>query len=77
MRFPLEAETCDLADRPQGIGIFDSYGYWASSNLGHITLPEDALPLGRKIAALANAAYEQGQEDAKRAMREALGLPDE
>ena len=81
MRFPLNAAVRSTAgDIPKPaepclmIGIFDDGGYWATFGHGSIELPGDMLDIGHKIAALANAAYAQGQEDAKSAMRGALGL---
>lgn len=80
--FPLKARRRSNAnDQPkptivqETVGIFDNRGYWANlSPLGVIELPVSFEPLAQKIAAMANAAYEQGQEDARAAIREALGI---
>lgn len=81
MRFPLNAAVrSNEHDQPKPakientIGVFDNYGYRASFGQGSIELPGDMLDVGLQIAALANEAYEQGKEDARREMREALGI---
>lgn len=81
MRFPLKAAVRSNAhDQPKPakventIGVFDNHGYWATFGKGSIELPADMLDVGQQIADLANASYEQGREDARCEMREALGL---
>lgn len=81
IRFPVKAAVRSNADdhpKPaipaNSIGIFDSYGYWASLGNGPLELPGDNLDLGNKIASMINAAYEHGLADAQKAMRDALGI---
>ena len=79
VRFPVQAKVrSQVGDSPPKdeleVGIFDAYGYWASFGRGGCAIPGDMLDLGNKIAAMLNAAYEQGRRDAKRDIREALRM---
>lgn len=56
------------------VGLFDASGFWSAVGGVHFELPLEYEPLMEKIARLANAAYEQGRQDARQTMREALGL---
>jgi hypothetical protein len=59
------------------IGIFDDFGYWVTFGYGPLELPGDNLDLGNKIAAFINKAYRDGQADAQKTLREALGIVQE
>lgn len=81
VRFPVKADRHDgKLDQPKTVpvyGLFDANGYWA--NIGGIIFQMPAAGQGNAgtvehVARMLNAAYEQGQDDAKAAIREALGI---
>lgn len=74
-RFPLRS-AAHSQDGKQTIGLFDTIGYWASFGFGSLELPASVKNIDRMemIARMMNAAYQQGQDDAKQAIREALGI---
>lgn len=78
VNFPVKA-AAHSRDGAQTIGIFDSYGYWAT--LGGFRYEVKAsganLNTAVEVARMLNAAYDQGAEDARSAIREALGVQQE
>lgn len=77
--FPLKAEkhkgANDQPPEPDAWAIFDARGYWATLG-GYLYQQPASDPESRRncetVAKMCNAAYEQGQEDAKREIREAF-----
>lgn len=70
--FPLKVET--VGEPARSLGLFDSNRLWVTLGCGHLEMPLDYGIVMEKVARLANAAYEQGRTDAKKEIREALGL---
>jgi hypothetical protein len=73
--FPVKA-AAHSQDDTQTLGVFDARGYWASFGFGSFELPSTLKNTDRisMVVRMMNAAYNQGQEDAQRAIREALGI---
>lgn len=83
-RFPLQAcrhkGKNDQPPEPDSFAIFDAHGYWAE--LAGICFKMPANVTGNRstvksVTQMLNAAYLQGQEDAKRAIRDPLGIENE
>lgn len=72
IRYPVKAEPWE-----RRVGLFDDFGYWASFGGTTFDLSPEHKALAQGIAKAVNAAYEQGRADAREAMRNALGLPQE
>lgn len=81
VRYPVEAAVrSDANDQPKPavpqnwVCIFDRSGYWVRLGGEVFETPGDNLDLGRAVAKMINAAYEQGKDDARREVRAALGI---
>lgn len=79
--FPVTADRHkgedDQPPTPDAYAIFDARGYWASFDgimfQAPATMP-GSQTMVEHVATMLNAAYEQGQADAKAEIRGALGI---
>jgi hypothetical protein len=72
-RYPVKAELDEWGD-PSRVGLFSPVGYWHSVDGVHFEFAPDQTELASLVARAINRAYEDGQQNARNQMREALGL---